>query len=66
MKQEYCKAEPFLNVISQDPTKVDQYELIRKQNLHKEQIDTLTNALQTSMEKIEFLKNQLESFTETK
>ncbi len=33
MKLEYSKAEPFLNVISQDPTKIDHYEIIRKQNI---------------------------------
>jgi integrase len=59
MKQEYSKAEPFLNVISQDPTKISQYELIRKQNEHREQIDTLTSALEMAMQTITMLQNQL-------
>jgi len=58
MKMEYTKAEPYLNVISQDPTKIDQYELLRRQNEHREQIEKLTNALQQAMQTISLLQAQ--------
>lgn len=66
MKQEYSKAESFLNVISQDPTKVDQYELIRKQNEHDERIEKLTSALETAMQTVSLLQDQLTTFTKSR
>ena len=66
MKLEYSKSEPFLNVISQDPTKIDHYEMIQKQNNHDERIETLTTALETAMQTVSFLHGQLSNVTKSR
>jgi integrase len=56
MKMEYFKAEPFLNVISQDPTKISQYELIQQQKDHNDQLAILASSYEKAMETISTLQ----------